>query len=289
VQRDSLNITEFEKMKAITECEISRAQIDDFERDGVICLRGVVSEGDVAMLRDEIKKSLEPNNPRFRNVTANAGNDAPVGNFLSSVLLWRDSPLLKNFTHNSNLLAFAGKLLRSTKVNLFFDQTFVKEPGAKEPTPWHTDYSHWPLIGEQILTFWIALDHITPESSTVEFVRGSHKWERKFQPESFSGPNKLIIDPTLEKVPDIEAEREKYDIVFWTLDPGDILVFNGRTLHGSQGNRTPNLMRRGYVIRYTGDDVVYDPRPTTTPALRQEDLVAGKPIDSVHYPTVVHS
>lgn len=273
-------------MTDVKQYEVKRSQIEEFQRDGVICLRKVVGEADVNMLRDEIKKSQNPNNPRFKNITASGGTEKPVASFLSSFQLWRDSESLTKFTHKSHLPALAGKLLVSKKVNLFFDQCFVKEPGTKEPTPWHTDYSHWPLIGRNILTFWIALDHITPESSTVEFVRSSHKWEKNYQPESFSGPNMLEIDGSLEKIPDIEANRNDYDIVYWTLDPGDVLVFDGRTLHGAQGNRTPDMLRRGYVIRYTGDDVIYDPRPTTTPGLRHEDLEKGKPIDSTHYPVV---
>jgi hypothetical protein len=52
----------------------------------------------------------------------------------------------------------------------------VKEPGTRKATPWHNDHSYWQLKGNQVISLWLALDHV-PKSSCVKYVKGSHKWQ----------------------------------------------------------------------------------------------------------------
>ena len=40
-------------------------------------------------------------------------------------------------------------------------------------------------------------------------------------------------NPDYEKMPDIEATREEYDIIAWDMDPGDVIAFHGMTVHKS--------------------------------------------------------
>ena len=67
----------------------------------------------------------------------------------------------------------------------------------------------------------------------------------------------------LQQIPDIDADRSKYDIRWWEMAPGDCLVFHAMIVHGAPGNDTPGARRRGLSLRYTGDDARYDPRPGT--------------------------
>lgn len=258
-----------------------RAELD---RDGAICVRQAVSAADVEMLREEIAFVVERDSPNLTDHTKR--NKGKSGRFVSAFKIWFDRPRLAEFTHNSNMPALVGELMGADRVNLFFDQCFVKEPGTADPTPWHQDQPFWPLQGNHVVTTWIALDHVTRDSGGVEFVAGSHKWSRWFQAKSFSGENELERHEAFEEVPDIEADRSAYDIISWDLDPGDMLVFNGMTLHGAAGNASGDKRRRGYAIRYTGSNVIYDPRPGCTQSLYNDSLVAGGPLDGSEYPVV---
>ena len=143
-----------------------------------------------------------------------------------------------------------------------------------------------------MLSIWIALDETTAENGRVEFIRGSHLWDRWFQPEVF-GKTKAVStyerNPDYEDIPDIESERENYDIISWDLAPGDVYVFHGMTVHGAGGNLTSSRRRRGYTIRYTGDDVVYDARKGVSQPLLCDELQQGGPLDSDQYPVVTSS
>ena len=68
----------------------------------------------------------------------------------------------------------------------------------------------------------------------VRFVRGSHRWGRLFYPRVFlDGADFNTTDAGLEPVPDIDAHPQDYDILAWDLEPGDVIAFGFRTLHGT--------------------------------------------------------
>ena len=121
---------------------------------------------------------------------------------------------------------------------------------------------------------------------------GSHRWDRWFQPEVF-GKTETVAqyerNPEFEDIPDIEADRANYDIISWDLEPGDAYVFHGLTVHGAGGISLADGRRRGYTVRYTGDDVVYDLRPGLSQPLICDDLSPGGPLDSERYPVVARA
>lgn len=90
-------------------------------------------------------------------------------------------------------------------------------------------------------------------------------------------------------MPDIEACRDDYDLISWDLNPGDCYVFNGMTVHGAGGNTDEQRRRRGYTVRYTGDDARYDPRIGTSVPLHNERLAAGDRLDSELFPLIIQA
>jgi len=140
-----------------------------------------------------------------------------------------------------------------------------------------------------VLSFWIALDPVDKQNGALEFIPGSHRWGRWFQPEIFgkgAGIEQYERNLDYEPMPDIESARERYEIISWDLSPGDVYVFHALTVHGAGGNCSGDVRRRGYSVRYTGDDVVYDARPGTNKGLRSDNHADGDPLDSPRYPVV---
>ena len=58
------------------------------------------------------------------------------------------------------------------------------------------------------------------------------------------------------------------------------------TVHGAGGNTSSERRRRGYTVRYTGDNVVYDIRKGLSEPLLCDDLTPGGPLDSDRYPVI---
>jgi hypothetical protein len=141
------------------------------------------------------------------------------------------------------------------------EQLFLKDGGASRRTPWHQDTSYLRMMGGQLVACWISLDAL-PKAHSLEFVRGSHKGVlyngSAFAAEDDTAP--LYKQSRLPRLPDIQAERERFDIVSWDVAPGDIIVFHLGVLHGGAGT-AEGLRRRTISLRFMGPDVVFDGRP----------------------------
>jgi ectoine hydroxylase-related dioxygenase (phytanoyl-CoA dioxygenase family) len=267
-------------------CELNQEQIEDFRRDGAIALRGVLDVAARQELATAIEQDIEAPGPFFH------GYDSEQGRFHGNLRLWETNDIFRKFCIDSELPAMAMQLFGSDKVNLLYDQLFVKEAQMGQRTRWHNDQPYWPIRGQQVVSIWLALDETTAESGRLEFVRGSHQWDRWFQPEVFGKTDAISEyerNPEFEDIPDIESSRGDYDIISWDLQPGDAYLFHGMTVHGAGGNSLSNRRRRGCTIRYTGDDVTYDLRKGLSPPLIHDALEQGGPIDSERYPVVART
>ena len=67
---------------------------------------------------------------------------------------------------------------------------------------------------------------------------------------------------------------------------GDLLAFHALIVHGSGGNHSKELRRRGYAVRYTGDDVFYSKHKGSHLDLRNPELKDEDVLDSKQYPVV---
>jgi ectoine hydroxylase-related dioxygenase (phytanoyl-CoA dioxygenase family) len=140
------------------------------------------------------------------------------------------------------------------------EQLFLKEGGHSRRTPWHQDTSYLRMRGNQLVACWITLEPL-PRRHCLEFVRGSHRGTL-FNGSAFSAHDDtapLYRDSPLPRLPDIESNRDAFDIVAWDLEPGDLLVFHLGILHGGGGTE-PGMRRRTASLRFMGPDVVYDAR-----------------------------
>jgi ectoine hydroxylase-related dioxygenase (phytanoyl-CoA dioxygenase family) len=231
---------------------VSPADIEAYQRDGVVCLRSVISETWIERLREGVEADLAEPGPHVEIYTRNGD----PGLFFNDFDLWRHLPALNDFVFRGPCAEIAAQLMGSKTVTFFYDHVFVKEPGTSTHTHWHQDQPYMAVEGWQFCSNWIPLDPITPEI-TLEFVRGSHLWGRRFAP--FDSLTDGSRHPSLEfeRCPDIEAARAEYDIVSWELQPGDALFFQALSLHQGRGNPTRDRRRRTITHRWLGDDATF--------------------------------
>ena len=112
--------------------------------------------------------------------------------------------------------------------------------------------------------------------STLEFVAGSHlgPW---LMPRTFMDDEaKWFPEGSLEELPDIEADRDAFEILGWELEPGD---GSSSTCSRCTRRAARRRRRRAFSVRFLGDDVTHAPRPWKTspefPGLADE-LPAGR-------------
>jgi ectoine hydroxylase-related dioxygenase (phytanoyl-CoA dioxygenase family) len=237
----------------------------------------------MAILRDGIDENLAHLSPRAKVAS---GTDDP-GHFVEDFCNWQDNANYRRFIFDSALPETAGLLMRATTARLYHDHMLTKEPGTRQPTPWHQDQPYYNVEGRQNVSFWIPVDPVNRDS-TLELVAGSHlgPW---LMPRSFMDAQaKWFPEGTLADLPHIDAARENFPILGWELKPGDAVCFHMLTLHGAQGV-TGEHRRRVFSVRFLGDDITHAPRRWRTspefPGLRDE-LPAGAPMNHPLFPVL---
>lgn len=252
-----------------------------FQEDGAVLLPGLVEEPWLERVREAIERDIREPGPCFHGYEIEGG-----GRFHGNMRLWENDPDFADYCRSSVLPEAAAELLQADEVRIYYDQLFVKEPGTEAPTRWHNDQPYWPIRGWPLLSFWLALDPVTKQSGALEFIRGSHRWDRWFQPEPFAqGGTPYARNPEYVDIPDIDAERDQHEFLTWEMEPGDVIAFHALTVHGGPPNRSASR-RRGYTVRYSGPGMTYYDRPGTTHFLDDPALAHGDAIEGERYPVV---
>jgi ectoine hydroxylase-related dioxygenase (phytanoyl-CoA dioxygenase family) len=266
-----------------------------FERDGAVVVRGAVATPWLDLLADAVEENRRHPSPWAHWYT---DPTAAVG-FWSDYVTWPEVAQHRMVAFDSPLASLAAELMGSTTVRFFHEHVLVKESGATEPTPWHHDQPYYCIDGEQNVSFWIALDPVSADDG-VRFVAGSHRWDRWFVPrrfidhEPYAAPTTGTPDErgiSFEAVPDIDGELavdpSRYDVLSWDVEPGDLIAFHFRTLHGAPGNASA-IARRVVSLRWLGDDATFATRPwPVSPPYEAEGLVVGEPLgDDPRFPVV---
>ena len=262
---------------------LDKAQVDAFRRDGVILLEDFFVSW-IEALRAGVERNLRDPGPYGREyLEANQS-----GRFFGDYCNWNRIDEYRDFVFESPAGEIAADLMGSRGARIFHEHVLVKEPGTDKKTPWHHDQPYYCVDGRQVCSLWIPLDPV-PVETCPEFVAGSHDWGRWFLPRKFSGVDYDHDDARLETVPDIDNHREDYDIRSWALQPGDAIAFHFLTVHGAPSNLSATHRRRGFAVRWLGDDTVFAERAGEIsppfPGLEQR-LRPGEPLIAEEFPRV---
>jgi ectoine hydroxylase-related dioxygenase (phytanoyl-CoA dioxygenase family) len=259
---------------------LSATEVEAYQRDGVICIRQLYSHA----WRERLERAIE----QVRERGTLFGQMQSMGNprFRNDLFLWKLNDDIRDFVLFGPSAHLARQVFGSQRVGFFYDQIFIKEAQTDVPTPWHHDATFWPVAGSQICSLWTSLDPVTVESSALEFIAGSHRWPNRFKAVT-PDYNPYMLASDLEEMPDIDAQRERYRILSWEVEPGDAILFDALAVHGSKGNTSKTRRRRAITTRWVGDDVVYAPRKAVMPILWTHGLQPGDPLAGPAFPQVL--
>jgi ectoine hydroxylase-related dioxygenase (phytanoyl-CoA dioxygenase family) len=145
-------------------------------------------------------------------------------------------------------------------IGLWSSHFISKDPFKGKATPWHEDSSYWDgrtstMAG--IVTVWLALDRATPENGSMAVIPGTHQ-------NGFSD-YKEVEDASVNIFPTEIAAVDESKAVYFSLEPNEASLHEGRIIHGAKANTSPNR-RAGYTMRYF---------PTTTKVYHDEPRNAG--------------
>ena len=234
---------------------IDTALVERYQRDGAVCVRNIIGSHWLSVLAAGVERNLANPGRQARVYTRDRGD--AQGFFFGDVAAWASNPEYQDFLFNSLVSEIGARLTGARQINLYFDGVFIRSRHTPSRTPWHQDVPYWPIEGDQLCTVWIPLDPV-PREGSVEYVKGSHLWGRRFRPKSFFQANEDydFEGDELEPMPDFEALRDHYELLGWDMQPGDVQCFHGHIIHGAAGNDT-DIPRRTFQARLAGDGMRY--------------------------------
>ena len=258
-----------------------------YARDGVVVLKGVLDDETMDRVDAAWQWSAGQRSPNLQDFSARDDED-----FIADTGYSVKEPVYESLLKDTVIPDIAQGLFGgASNVWLLGEQIFLKQgPSGSRRTPWHQDTPYGSFEGPMLAAVWIPLEPL-PREASLEVVRGSHRGQTfngsRFEPGDDTAP--LYPESTLPRLPDIESERDRWDIVGSALERGDVIAFHIGALHAG-GGTAPGQRRRTLVLRFLGEDVVWverneTPHPNSSVARRARAAAkSGKPARAPEVP-----
>ena len=217
-----------------------------FEREGYIVLRGLLSPDEAATIREAF-------------MAANADGPVPGLSSIGEGIVSPDDPLAfyprmmnphlhldlevgqlsKNFLLDARLNPVLTELFAEEPVGV---QTmfYFKPPGARGQEL-HQDNFYLRVQPGTCLAAWMAVDDVDAENGGMKVVPGSHH-------EEVACPQKA--DAAVSFTTDYVPVPQGMEAVHCDMKAGDVLFFNGSLIHGSTPNTSATRFRRSLIAHY---------------------------------------
>jgi len=183
------------------------AEVERFEVDGVLLVRGAVSSW-VAYLREVV--NFQVRNPHSLAVTASLKG----GYEYVQINTWMTNNGIRDFLYYSAVGHVLAQLGRTEEVRISTDNLLVN---PRRCLGWHQDAQTGPVDVEDALRFWAAMDPCRPGLGAPEYILGSHR-------DGVADRELCFVD--LGGGAEVSSRTREF-----VIEPGDLLVWHARTVH----------------------------------------------------------
>ena len=269
-------------MKENVHPTLTPTQIDTYRREGVLHVPGMFHSW-VEHLRQGVAENLRNPSP-FATINTIEGEQ---GFFFDDYCAWENIETYRNFVFHSGCANLAAQITGAKTIRFFHEHLVYKSVGTAKATPWHHDLPYYCIQGRQFLSVWIPLDPV-PFKNSLRFVIGSHRDDQLYYPRKFiDGRNYDYDMGDYESIPDIDKYPETYPIRQWKMNPGDAVLFDFRSIHGTSAHPLIHD-RRAIAFRWIGEDVVFFRRPgiSSPPYPELESLRTGDELPEKLFPII---
>lgn len=243
-----------------------------YKERGFVVVPQLFNASEVALLRREtidIFRGLRGIVPGMLGSPKEMSDEEILSRYVAIHFPHKLSSLIHGILHHRSVVEVLTQLI-GPNVKCMQSMLFVKGPG-KAGQSWHQDEYYIPTRDKSLAGAWIAIDDATVENGCLWIIPGRHG-------------HILRRIPTLS---DEYADKDMVDVrgleraaLPMEVKSGDVVFFNGYTLHSSRRNKTSDRFRIALVNHYMSAESMLpwdrDGSLPPTEDLRDIVLVAGK-------------
>ena len=214
-----------------------------YDRDGYVVVPQLLPADQFHELTQNLERYIREIVPHLPATDAFYDVDRTRPESLRQLHRMSQDPYFAAYRQHPVWLALAEALIGEPATALD-PEWFNKPPLSPKGTPPHQDNYYFCLQPCHVLTIWMALDVVDEENACVRYVRGSH-----LQPvRRHARSGVLGFSQTISDYGPDDLARE----VPISLQPGDVMVHHGNTIHRADVNRSPTRHRRAFAMVYQG-------------------------------------
>lgn len=211
----------------MNEFKLTNEQISDFEKDGYLIIRNLLSKEEVEKL-----SRIAFDNSHVKENAIELKDQTGKKTKLTSWYTPGDDAF-GLLTRSSSLIGAVDALIDGkSEVCHYHSKLMQKEPKVGGAWEWHQDYGYWHknefLFPDQMLSVMIAITNSNKMNGCLQVIKGTHKMgrvEHNFSGEQVGASNHYV-----------DLALKTMDRVYVELNAGDVLFFHSNLLHRSDAN-----------------------------------------------------
>jgi phytanoyl-CoA hydroxylase len=212
----------------------------DFERDGYVVIRGFLSAGPLKELQDNLDRYIRDIVPGLPDADAFYDDKSRPESLKQMQRIEKHDAFFEQYLGNPIWKNTAEALFGESAPSPTGFEWFNKPPGTNHATPPHQDNFYFCLKPPQVLTMWLALDHVDEENGCLRYIAGSHR--PGLRPH---GRTKTLgFSQGISDYSDADYAAE----IPVSAEPGDVLIHLGNTIHRADANRSLTRHRRSFGV-----------------------------------------
>ena len=214
----------------------------EFERDGFVVLPQFLSQDEFAELNENLARYIRTVVPTLSDADA-FYQDKSRPETLKQLQRMGVDPFFATYSNHPRWQAMAEALL-GERVAGQQPEWFNKPPAVVHPTPPHQDNYYFNLKPPNVLTAWLALDHVDQQNGCLRYVAGSHELGLRTH-------DATAVLGFSQGITDYGPEDESREVAV-ELKPGDLAVHHGETIHRADRNSSTDRNRRAFAVVFRG-------------------------------------
>ncbi|MGV7002165.1 phytanoyl-CoA dioxygenase family protein [Priestia megaterium] len=216
---------------------LSEDELIFFQNNGFLVIENFFSEEEMECMTSAVSE-----------VIAKKEHEQKKKGFYSGILnqhinTWKYNNIFKGVSLNSKIPQIAKMLLQTENIRLLQDHILIKPGKDSKATPWHQDFSYFPINETSALTAWIPFHSVNENNGCLSYMPGTNNLGKLEKIHMYN-----------HKSPLDEVNSQPF---IASLNVGSIVFHHSLTLHYAYPNIT-DMERMAYAIVYMKDGVTYN-------------------------------